>query len=167
MEIYKNIKGYEGLYQVSNLGNVKSLRRIVKNRKGFQTLRERILKPQKHTGGYLQVGLSKERKVVLYLIHQLVGQAFLNYTIKGFDLVINHKDFDRKNNKLNNLERVTQRKNANKKHLKSASIYTGVYKSKKGWYSQIRTKEKQYYLGCFSSELEASKAYERALINIC
>lgn len=97
MEIFKDIEGYEGLYQVSNMGNVKSL-----GNGGSNASRERILKPIKLKNGYLQVGLYKEGKLKHYIIHRLVAQAFIdnpnNYP------QVNHKDEDKTNNKVENLE---------------------------------------------------------------
>lgn len=95
MEIYKDIVGYEGLYQVSNLGNVKSLG-------NNKTRKDKILKPAKHSKGYLIVCLSKQGKHKLHKIHRLVAQAFIqnpnNYQ------QINHKDENPANNQVNNLE---------------------------------------------------------------
>jgi len=60
IEVWKDVKNYEGIYQVSNLGRVKSLKRKVGNDKGFRLVKERILKMQKHPDGYLQLGLNKK-----------------------------------------------------------------------------------------------------------
>lgn len=102
MEIWKDIKGYEG-YKVSNLGNVKSLNY---NRTG----KEKILKPKKNKG-YLYVNLCKQGKVKFYLVHRLVAQAFIpnpnNYP------QINHKDEDKTNNTIQNLEWCDRKYNNN------------------------------------------------------
>lgn len=106
-EIWKDIKGYEGLYQVSNLGRVKSLKRKVyagRNRLRWQY--ERIMSNNKSNGnGYLIVSLNKESKDKNKYIHRLVAEAFIpnpnNY------LYVNHKDENRKNNKVDNLEWCT------------------------------------------------------------
>ena len=77
-EVWKNIKGYEGRYQVSNMGRVKSLERIVLKKDGSeQHKKERILKPRTKPNGYLQVNLcngSGKKKTVL--VHRLVCEAF-------------------------------------------------------------------------------------------
>lgn len=92
MEEWRDIKDYEGLYQVSNEGRVKSL----KFGKG------KILKPQKNTKGYLQVQLWNGGKRVHKLVHRLVAEAFLpnpnNYK------EVNHKDENPSNNHVENLE---------------------------------------------------------------
>lgn len=103
-EEWRDIEGYEGLYQISNLGRVKSL--------GNTMLRkEKILKPNKHNCGYYRVELSKNNKQKWYYIHRLVAQAFIP---NPDDLLfINHKDEDKTNNAVGNLEYCTARYNCN------------------------------------------------------
>ena len=94
-EIWKDIKGYEGLYQVSNLGRVKSKRKI--------------LSPSK--GEYLKVVLSKNGVEKVYTIHRLVAKAFIdNFENKP---QVNHKDENKHNNVVDNLEWVTNKENMN------------------------------------------------------
>lgn len=103
MEIWKDIPEYEGLYQISNLGNVKSLYRITNNN---HIIHEKILKPQENYNGYLIVNLYKNNKMESKLIHRLVGKTFIdnpnNYNY------INHIDKNKNNNNANNLEWCTQ-----------------------------------------------------------
>ena len=73
-EIWKPVEGYEGLYQISNLGRVKSLKRRTKS--GFYN-RIMMLKPSEHTDGYLQVVLYKNGQRKTYKVHRLVANAFL------------------------------------------------------------------------------------------
>ena len=98
-EIWKDIEGYEGLYQVSNMGRVRSLRRNI------------ILKSKRETNEYERVVLSTNNIPKLYSIHRLVAMAFIpnpnNYPI------VNHKDEDRTNNRVDNLEWCTQKYNVN------------------------------------------------------
>lgn len=103
MEEWKNIKGFEGVYQVSNLGRVKSLPRHVKreNDKGY-FLKEKILKQNFHTGGYLKVTFSKNGKITNKFVHRLVGEAFIPNPNNLPQ--INHKDEDKSNNGISNLE---------------------------------------------------------------
>lgn len=97
MEIWKDIQGYDGLYQVSNIGRVKSLNYS-------RTGKEKILKPCK-ANGYLQVYLYKEGKSKMYKIHRLVAMAF----IPNPDNLpcVNHIDEDKSNNCEDNLEWCT------------------------------------------------------------
>jgi hypothetical protein len=107
-EIWKDISGYEGYYQVSNLGNVKSMSRIVPGPRVPIRVKERILKPIKNNQGYNQVVLSKQnRKNVL--VHRLVAFAFLENPDNLPD--INHLDSNPLNNKLSNLEWCTATSN--------------------------------------------------------
>lgn len=101
MEIWKDIEGYEGLYQVSNLGNVKSLR--------FG--KDKVLKPIKIKNNYLRVDLFKQGKHNLYLVHRLVARAFID---NPNNLpMINHKDENTSNNKVSNLEWCDAKYNIN------------------------------------------------------
>jgi len=161
MEIWKSIDGFVN-YQVSNEGNVKSLKRYNSMNR---LVKEKILKPYPDISGYLFVNLYKDNKSNLRRIHHLVAESFLNHIKDGYKKVINHKDFDRSNNKLINLEIVSQRENANQKHIASSSKYTGVYwnKNRKAWRAHIRIGKKQKHLGYYSEEYDAHLAYENEL----
>ena len=154
MEEFKDIKGYEEMYQVSNLGNVKSLAR-----KGCLT--DRIMKPSVDAHGYLQIPLRKDGKTKCRKIHKLVADAFLNTEPCGHRLVVKHINQDKSDNSLQNL-------NSSHKYTKSSSKYRGVTWNKKAnkWKACIRFKGKQRYLGLFTDELEASQAYQTALKRI-
>lgn len=104
MEIWKDVIGYEGYYQVSNLGNIKSLG-------NNKTRKEKILNPRICNAGYFYVNLSLNGKAASKKIHQLVATAFLNHVPCGHKLVVNHKDFNKLNNIIDNLEIVTSREN--------------------------------------------------------
>lgn len=160
MEIWKDIKGYEKNYQISNLGNVKS--------KGNNFSRkEKLLKQGLNKNGYLYVILCNGKNTHFY-IHHLIAINFLNHNVAGRKFVINHIDFDKKNNKLINLEVVTNRENTSKKHLNSSSKYTGVYLNKRTgkWVSSIYIERKRKHLGYFINEYDAYLAYEKALKSI-
>ena len=104
-EEWRDIKGYEGKYQVSNLGRVKSL----KNCKG--NYREKILKLGKDKLGYLQVVLSKEGKGKLFRVHRLVAESFIENTNNYPE--VNHKDENKSNNCVDNLEWCDRKYNCN------------------------------------------------------
>ena len=108
METWKNIKGYEGLYQVSNMGRVKSLER--KNCLG-RTIKERILKPAMDRGGYLQVGLCAGGKKKTLKVHRLVCEAFHDNPENKPDA--NHINENKTDNRACNLEWSTRRENLN------------------------------------------------------
>ena len=107
MEIWKDIKGYEGIYQVSNLGRVKSLARYVNTSisNGKRYVRERILKSNITTNGYCVCALGiKNTKN----IHKLVLEAFCPIDEK---MDVMHIDNDRTNNRLENLKWGTRKEN--------------------------------------------------------
>lgn len=112
-EIWKDIEGFEGMYQVSNMGNVKSLKRTIWNSgKGcYRTVHERILKANKNNDGYLQVQLHQDGKRERYLVHRLVATAFLPNPDNLPQ--VNHIDENKENNCMDNLEWVTCKENAN------------------------------------------------------
>lgn len=163
MEEFRTIKGFEN-YQVSNLGNVKSLARLnSKNNKKEIILKPKLGKNEK----YYAVNLWNLKTRKTKRIHQLVAIAFLNHNPKT-KLVVNHIDFNRLNNNVNNLEVISQRENTNQKHLKSSSQYVGVYycNSSKKYRSTIRVNGIKKHLGLFINEIEASNAYQKALFNL-
>lgn len=154
MEIWKKIIGFED-YKISTLGRVKS----------FKYGKEKILKLSILTSGYKAVHLSKKNVKNTKKIHQLVAIAFLNHNPCGMKLVVNHKDFNKLNNNVENLEIVTQRENANKKHIKSTSKYVGVFweKNANKWRSRICLKTGRKDLGLFKNEYDAHLAYQKEL----
>lgn len=99
MENWKSIKGYESIYEVSDLGRVK---RVFGN--------VRILKNKKKGNGYLFVGLSYKGIVKYFHIHRLVAEAFIEN--KENKPCVNHKDLDKENNTIKNLEWVTYKENS-------------------------------------------------------
>ena len=123
-EIWKDIKGYEGLYQVSNLGRIKSLDKVIIRKDGIEYIkRGTILKPSTNTGGYLQIGLSKNGIRKLFRIHRLVAIAFIpNPHNKPF---IDHINTIKTDNKVENLRWVTREENANnpltRKHISESN----------------------------------------------
>jgi hypothetical protein len=168
-EIWKDIPGYDGLYQISNFGRVKSLDRVTKRSDGkVKSFRERILKPGTNKQGYLTVALSKYGKPKTKQVHQLVAIAFLNHKPNGHTLVVNHINFNKTDNRLENLEIVTTRENSNKKHLNSKSKYTGVYwhKPSKKWYTQITINGKLKHLGFYNNEHIAGVRFQLELAKI-
>jgi hypothetical protein len=109
-EIWKDIEGYKGLYQISNLGNVKS----------FSKGKEHLLKPCP-TGGYLSIGLWDGQKKQTVLIHRLVALAFIPNP-NGYK-EINHKDENKLNNNVDNLEWCTREYNM---CYKNARFHQGI-----------------------------------------
>ena len=118
--------------------------------------------------GYLHTSVSMNNRLKEVKIHKAVAMAFLGHIPCGLKLVVNHKNFNRIDNRKGNLETVTFRENTNQKHLKSSSKFTGVSwdKERNKWAAKIYINKKHNFLGRFNSEIEASNAYEKALNNI-
>lgn len=111
-EIWKDIPEYEGLYQASNLGRVKGLRRDVPTCYGKnKTVSERICKPTLHNNGYVSVLLSKDGVKKMISVHRLVAEAFLPNPDNLPQ--VNHKDENKQNNAVVNLEWCTASHNIN------------------------------------------------------
>lgn len=120
-EIFKDINGYEGLYQISNFGRVKSLEKKAGNSKR----KEKFLKSYLDKDGYKRVALCKNNKVRHYSVHRIVADAYLDKTKFSYmeyedknqinieKLQINHKDENPANNKFDNLEWCTLAYNIN------------------------------------------------------
>lgn len=154
-EIWKTIPDFED-YQASDLGRIKSLKMG----------REKIMNIWPNKRDYYVVRISNKFGQRLIKVHQLVAMAFLEHKPDGTQkLVVNHIDFNRYNNRADNLEVVTHRENCNKKHLPSSSKYIGVswYKNYNKWESTIFINGKNKRLGYFNTEIEASNAYQKAL----
>lgn len=147
-EIWKDIKGYEGLYQISNLGNVKSF-----PRKGTHTIKERIIKFTKSNKGYCIAVLKNNYVQKALSVHRLVAQAF----IPNPDNLpqVNHIDGNKLNNCVDNLEWCTNkqnRKHASKNHLlftRHINQYDLDGNFIKEWYSVMEA-SKFYDINCNS-----------------
>jgi phosphomannomutase len=107
IEVWKDIVGYVGLYQVSNLGNVKSLDKICGGRKGI--VKGKPIATQDNGRGYINVCLNKDGQAKRVYVHRLVAEAFLPK--ENLKDCVNHKDGNKANNNLDNLEWVTRSEN--------------------------------------------------------
>ena len=170
MEKWKDIKGYEGSYQVSNLGKVKSLLRWVDNKgNGGYFIKEKVLKSNIKNERYPIVSLTKNNKQRKFRIHQLVAMAFLNHKPCGHKLIVDHIDNNPLNNNVENLQIVTNRVNTTKDRKGYSSKYVGVYYSDKGinrWRATTSVNGKVVSLGSFNTEERASIAYDFALTQL-
>lgn len=157
-EVFKDVQGYEGIYQVSNLGRVKSLK--------FS--KEKIMKLSIDGGGYLKVNLNKDKEVKTYKVHKLVAINFLGHEPKGNTIVIDHINNYKIDNRANNLQLISHRENSTKDLKEGSSKYVGVSWNKKSkkFISKIHINGKNKFLGYFTNELEASRAYQKELKNL-
>lgn len=165
LEIWKDIPGYEGLYQVSDLGNIKSLgRRVLKSNGIYENKSSLILKQSDNGRGYKNVRLSDiNGKPKSHYVHRIVALTFIG-ECEG---VVDHIDGIRSNNKLSNLRYLSPRDNTSINKRNKTSKYTGVHLCKRSnkWRACIRIMQKKYPLGNFSCENQAGKAYQQALYN--
>lgn len=119
-EIWKDVAGYEGLYAVSNLGNIKRLEHSdTRCRQGFRVFRERPVKPSMWHG-YLRVQLWKNNKRHYKRVHRIVAEAFIPNLDERRNQV-NHIDGDKTNNNADNLEWCTCKENV------AHAIKTGLF----------------------------------------
>lgn len=112
-EIFKDVPGFEGLYQVSNFGNVKSVERIYWRETSYHsghwaTRREKMLTPMPDKEGYVHVRLSKDAKYTLWKVHQLVALVFLNHDRKNRECIVHHLNHNKQDNRLENLEVINR-----------------------------------------------------------
>ena len=138
MEVWKDIQGYEGLYQVSNLGRVRSL-----HYRNTNEVRELFLKP--HNRGYLQVELHKYGNRKMFTVHRLVALAFVDGFAENRE--VNHIDENKHNNRADNLEWVTTSEN-----VRHSIVH--------------RESRKQEYIPSFVLELTIVRFYNFPLMGI-
>lgn len=106
MEIFKDVENYEGYYQISNLGRIKSLQRFAKNHSGFKkVLKERYLNPIIGKTGYYVVSFKKDGIKKTFKVHRLIAIAFID-KVEGKEF-INHKNGIKTDNRIENLEWCT------------------------------------------------------------
>ena len=159
MEVWKDVVGYENLYQVSNLGNVKrvgSFRGV--NKKYINT----YLTPKDNGKGYLRIKLSKDGKGKMFMLHRLISIAFIdnpnNYN------VVNHKDSNKLNNNIDNLEWCTQSYNVihsvnNNRWTQVNKVGKGYFKDGNKYYARVTYKRNTLSLGSYDTEKEAEEIY--------
>lgn len=128
-EIWRPVVGFEGLYEVSSIGRVRSLDHEVRNRYSTRIRRGRIRKPTPDRAGYLMVSLSRERAVKTGKIHRLVAEAFLG-AAPNVDSAVNHRDFKKDNNAVENLEWSTPEQN--RRHAVNGGRFEGAVRPLRG-----------------------------------
>jgi acetylglutamate synthase len=148
-EIWKDIEGYEGYYQVSNLGRVKSLKRCYQLKVNTtKCVEERILSPRVNKLGYAQILLHKLSTRKTVLVHRLVASAFLKSNGLPY---VNHKNGIKSDNRVENLEYVTASQNT------QHSVDIGTSKIGEDHYKAKLTKEDVYKIKYTLTELSNSE----------
>ena len=153
IEVFKDVPNYESIYQISNFGRVKS----------FKSGKERILKLSVNNRGYQNVLLCENGNKKNMKVHTLVAIAFLGFIPNEKDSVIDHKNGNKTDNHLENLQIISQRENIKKHHFdKKGFVGYDWHKQTKKWRSRIYLDNKFVHLGLFEEEKDALKAYEIA-----
>ena len=166
MENWKDVVGFEGLYEVSDFGNVRYVERSYYSGRNYSVkkhIKPDLLKKRINKYGYYDVTLRKGKKRRPHEVHRLVSRAFIRESNKGE--VVNHLDLNKLNNNISNLEITTVRGNVNH-YYKSTDMKCksrGVRRQGIGFVSQITINKTRHYLGYFHSESIASTYYEQAL----
>ncbi len=157
-EIWKELPGYNGDYHISNLGRVKS----------FKKIPTKILIPNHDGRGYYYVRLVRDGKSSDPKIHQLVAVAFLDHKPDGHSIVIDHINDDSLDNRACNLQLVSSRYNGHKRSINTTSKYPGVSWSKtmNKWAACIHVNREPNRLGYFEKEEDAAAAYQKALAEL-
>jgi len=162
-EEFRDIPGYEGYYQASNFGRVKSLERYVKHsRDRFRVVNQKILKGTINGGGYIVVRLSKNSNIIMKTVHKIMHITFTDKFNQNKPC-IDHIDRDRQNNHIDNLRECTHQENSRNvtKKLNTSSKYLGVMRYKNKWKVSIRLDDKKIYnLGYYKTEIVAGKIYD-------
>lgn len=159
------IPDYNGCYAINKMGIVKSVERKVKHYMGGHRLvREKYMKTHQHECGYNTLSLNKNGERNTFSIHQLMAMTFLNHKVDGHNIVVDHINNDKSDNRIENLQLITTRENSSKNRSKTYTKYTGVYLrgGKKKWTASIKIDGYIKYLGGFLTEIEAHNAYTKA-----
>lgn len=168
-ELWKSISEYDGLYEISNLGRVKSLKRSIMGRNGKKlSVKGRMLKLNNGDGGYIYVTLSNIKKEQCR-VHILVWDVFGDKPRNGRKIQVDHKDGDKTRNCISNLQLLSPRGNVSKGYQQNGTKYpTGVSwsKSNKKYQAYIWLNGKNKYLGQFDTVEKAEIIYKKALKQI-
>lgn len=143
-EVWKNVAGFDGLYQVSTCGKVKSFK---------QSSKGRVLSSKNSKGGYLRCNLSMDDKKFTVLIHRLVYLTFVGAIPKGMD--IDHIDGDKQNNHLSNLQCISRKEHIKKTIIQNPNAIKGLIRHNQ--VTKIKAVEQWSIDGKFISEFPSFK----------
>lgn len=162
-EVWRPIAGYDGFYEVSNLGRVRSVTRCVVDARCTRVIKGKLINPWDNSRGYLIVALSRDGKVIKHQIHRLVGLAFIPNPLNKPQ--INHVDGNPRNNRVTNLEWVTNGENTQhaydtrlNKRKQTLVTYGGKTQNLTAW-----AKEYGISVQTLSRRLKDGWDFERAL----
>lgn len=162
-EIWKDIPGYEGKYQASNLGRIRCLPHVFRNKNGNLISQSFYYVAVRNNRGYLHTiltnfnGVNKNRGIHRWVMYAFHGES---------ELQVDHINGIKDDNRLENLRYVTARENNNYRKDTNPNFFTsslyGTYKQDDKWYSYITINGYEHYLGNYKTDVEANKAYMKA-----
>lgn len=161
-EVFKDVPEYEGRYQISDIGRLKGMSRLVRTGRGglgTRFIEEKILTSSIRRDGYLYVVLNKPFRN--YAIHQLVAIAFLSHDRCGFEVVVDHKNNNKLDNRAINMQLVSNRVNSTKDN-KNKTGFVGVTRQGRLFKATIRKNGVSTYLGMFNTAESAHEGYLNA-----
>lgn len=153
VEVWRDIKGYEGIYQASPVGVVRSLDRV--DCRGNR-LKGQLLKNCNNSDGYHSIALCNGGHQKTFAIHKIIARTFIG---KSNGLDVNHIDGNKINNNISNLEYVTRRENCTHGKVSHGLVGANWNKKLNKWRSAIVFEGKKHSLGHFETEIEAHQAY--------
>ena len=154
-EIWLPIIDLDNRYLISNKGRILSIECTINNNGGLMIKKEKILTPHIDKG-YYKISLKNNLGIrKTFLLHRIIAKCFLfDYSE---NLKVNHKDGNKLNNKIENLEMISQRENVNHYYGFLNNRNCGVYKKRDKWVANISINNKTVYLGTFKNKEEAIK----------
>ena len=162
MEVWKDIRGYEGLYVISNHGRVSSLNRISIDKNGrMVSYKGKMLIPQPNSSGYLRVQLKHNGTSQYYFVHRLVALHFVENPYPDCYAVVNHLDSDHLNNKADNLEWTTYY--GNNHH----AIQNGRMNRTKEWLQHLRESNEKNGRAVIATNIATGEVLRFTCLNDC
>lgn len=170
-EIWKSISGYEGMYEVSSLGNIRSLDRYIKYMKGKSFRKGRLMNPTINDMGYYTLILAKDGVHKRHKVHHLVADAFLSQKRNGNTLVVDHINSITTDNRACNLQILTMYDNIMKERMNNGVPKSGVKyviwsKSTQKWQATPYINGRQVGLGVHSTVEEAQMAISNYILSL-
>ena len=167
-EIWKDVTGYEKLYQVSNMGRVKSLGRKVKNdslKRGYRETKDKILKQHIDRYGYLKVVLNKEGQVGYFTTHRLVALAFIDNPFNKPS--VDHKNTIRTDNRVENLRWLTQKEQLNDNELSKIRHSEAREKATNSRKKKVRCITTGEEFECINDAVRKYNVADKCIIDCC
>lgn len=162
MEVWKDIRGYEGIYVISSHGRVSSLNRVQKDRNGRAVrYKGKMLIPQPNSRGYLRVQLKAEGTTEVFFVHRLVALHFVENPFPSCCSIVNHIDSDHLNNRADNLEWTTIYGNI------QHAIARGRMERTKEWLQHLREANEKNGKSVIGTSIKTGETISFTCLNDC